>query len=516
VSTEANLSRQAAADVSTIARGAAAQALGQISARSILFFFTIAAANLLGVAGFGLYRKISQVLGVAGQLGLAGFQFAALRFISRARATQDHGGVRGAVRTALGGATFAAIVVSVVLLIGADVLAGYFSDSPEGASEFARLIRVGVLYVPAVALMQVLRYCTQAYKTMVPSVVTGDVVQPLVRAIVGVMVLLAGFGVAGAVTSLVFSMTVGAGVGAWYCLRMFTDAERAAPPRAEPAAMVRFALPQAGSSLLSIRALGLGVLMLGVLGTDRDVALFAVALALQGPGELALSGMIDIWAPVVSDLHSRGDLDRLDSLYKTITRWVATFSLPVYAALIIESDLFVKFFGSDYPDAAIIVAILAVGNIFHAVMGPAVFVLSMTGRPGINLVISSSAVLVYLVAGIAVVPEHGIAGMAVIDSVVTVLMNSVRVIVARSAVGIQPFGRSLLKPAAATAIGAAVLLTWTSLSGDDSIVLDSIGLVVATIVYLGALRTFGLDSEERYVWDLLQRTVRNHVAKSQR
>jgi len=506
VSSEANLSRQAADDVSTVAKGAATQVLGQITARSVLFFFTLAAANLLNASGFGRYRKVGQVLGVAAQLGLAGFNFAALRFISRARATGDHGGVRGAARVALAGAAIASVVVSLVMLIGADFLAVHFSQTPEAADDFARLVRIGIPYIPALALMQVLRYCTQAYKTMVPSVIVGDIVQPLVRAVVGVTVLAAGFGVAGAVTSLVFSMSVGAAVGVWYYLRILTVDERAARPHAKPAAMLKFALPQAGSSLLGIRSLGLGVLMLGILGTDRDVALFAVALALQGPGELALSGMVDIWAPVVSDLHSRGDMGRLDSLYKTITRWIATFSLPVYAALMIKPDLFVKFFGSGYPEAATVVAILAVGNAVHSVTGPAVFVLSMTGRPGVNLIMSLSAVLLYLGLGVAIVPDHGIVGMAVVDSVVTVMVNSVRVIVAHSLVGIQPFGRSLLKPLAATVIGAAVLLAWRGLVA-ESILLDSVGLAVASLAYLGALRVFGVDSEERYVWERVKQRI---------
>jgi len=506
VTSEPRLSRQAADDVSTVAKGAATQVAGQITARSVLFFFTIAAANLLNANGFGRYRKVGQILGVAAQLGLAGFNFAALRFISRARATGDHGGVRGAARTAIAAASIASTAVGLLVLVGADLLAAQFTQTSDGAEEFARLIRIGVLYIPALALMQVLRYCTQAYKTMVPSVIVGDVVQPLVRAIVGVAVLAAGFGVAGAVGSLVFSMTVGAALGARYYMRILTPEERAAPPRAQLPEMVRFALPQAGSSLLGIRSLGLGILMLGVLGTDRDVALFAVALALQGPGDLALSGMLDIWAPVVSDLHSRGDIARLDSLYKTITRWIATFSLPVYAALMIKPDLFVKFFGSGYPEAATVVAILAVGNACHSVMGPAVFVLSMTGRPGVNFVVSLGAVLMYLGLGVAVVPEHGIVGMAVVDTVVTVTVNVVRTFVAHSLIRIQPFGRSLLKPVAATVAGAAVLLAWTGVVA-DSIVLDSAGLVVASAVYLGTLRILGLDSEERHVWELIKQRV---------
>jgi O-antigen/teichoic acid export membrane protein len=294
--------------------------------------------------------------------------------------------------------------------------------------------------------------------------------------------------------------------GAWYLSRMLTAEERVVAPRSEPAAMVRFALPQAGASLLGIQSLGLGVLVLGVLGTNREVALFAVALALQGPGDVAFSGMIDIWAPVVSDLHSRGDIVRLGSLYTTITRWIATFSLPVYAALIIEPDLFVKFFGPGYEEAALVVAILAVGSAFHTGVGPAVYLLSMTGRPGVNFANSVGAVALYVGLGIAIVPEYGAVGMAVVNTVVTALVSLARLVEAKVLVGLQPFGRSMFKPVAATIAGAAVLLGWKGAVG-DSLVLASIGLVVAAGAYIGALRAFGLDPEERHVWNHIRRRL---------
>ena len=506
MSNQTRLTHQAAADVSTVAKGAAIQVVGQVIARTVLFSFTIAIANLLSTGGYGLYRKVAQILGVAGQLGLAGFNYAAMRFIARARAHQDHAGVRGAARTGLAAAGIASLIVCGLLLLLADTLGEFFSTTSAAVPELARLLRIGSPYVPAFALMQVLRYCTQAYKTMVPSVIVGDILQPSVRATLGVAVLLAGFGVTGAVTSLVFSMTVGALAGAFFYLRMLSQEERAVPPRADRIAMVRFALPQAGALLLGIQSLGLGVLVLGALGTNREVALFAVALALQGPGDVAFSGMIDIWAPVVSDLHSRGDIVRLSSLYKTITRWIVTFSFPMYAALIIEPALFVKFFGSGYAEAATVVAILAVGSSFHTGIGPTVYVLSMTGRPGVNFANSLAAVVLYVALGVAIVPEHGAIGMAVVNTVVTALVNLARLAEAKVLVGIQPFGRSLMKPLAATMIGAAVLLAWKALPG-DSVVVASIGLVVGAAAYLGALRVFGLDPEERYVWEQIHRRV---------
>jgi O-antigen/teichoic acid export membrane protein len=497
------LTAEAADDVKVIAKGGATQIVGQITQRSISFFFTIAATNILGVSGFGLYRKVQQVLAVVGQLGLAGFNYSAMRFISRARARGDPSAVRGAVRTGFSATALASIVAAAGTFVFAGYIADYFSGTRADPLELERLLRLGAPYIPAFALLQLLRYCTQAYKTMVPSVVSGNIIQPVIRFALGVAFLLMGFGVTGAVTSLIVSMAVAAVTAGYLFIRMMTPEERGAPPRYQRGAMTRFALAQGGASLLGVQSLGLGILVLSALSDNRAVGLFAVALALQGPGGIFLSGIVNIWAPVVSDLHERREIDRLDRLYKTITRWIVTFALPVYAALILEADLFVKFFGEGAAEAAPIVAILALGNIFYSGTGPTGYVLSMSGHPGINFINSIVAVAVYAALGFVVVPRYGAVGMAWVDAGVTALVNTVRVVQAKLLVGVQPFGRSIIKPVVGTAAGAIVLFAWRAVPG-EGVIVQAAGLVVAAAAYLLVLKVLGIDAEERYVWERIK------------
>jgi O-antigen/teichoic acid export membrane protein len=355
--------------------------------------------------------------------------------------------------------------------------------------------------------MQVLRYCTQAYKTMVPSVIVGNIIQPMARFVLGVAALAAGYAVAGAVTSLVVSVGIGALAGAFYYRRTLTEQERRVTPVAPVGSMVRFALPQAGSSLLGVQTLGLGVIVLGLFGSDAQVGLFGVALSLQGPGTVFLSGVVNIWAPVVSDLHERGAIDRLGSLYQTLNRWIATFSFPVFAALILEGDLFVRLFaGPERAPAAAVVAVLAVGNLFYTGTGPTGYVISMTGRPGVNFANSVCAVALYAGLGASVVPDHGALGMAAVDAGVTALVNSARVVEAWILVGVQPFGRTFLKPVTATVVAAAVVLAWRLVPGEGTFV-QLAGLAVAGGVYVVVLRRLGMDPEERAVLQRIRRRV---------
>lgn len=497
---EEGLTKEAARDVRVVAKGGAIQIFGQITQRGLSFVFTALAIQLMGRAGYGVYRVVAQVMGIAAQLGLAGFNYATMRFITRARATGDPGGVRGAARVGVKGALIGSAVVVAAILAGAETLAGRFPDVGESTSNLATLFRLTAPYVPLFALLQVLRYCTQAYKTMVPSVVAGNVVQPGIRFVLGVGLLLAGFQAAAALTTLMVSVAAAAVVAGWYFRRLMSDEERTAAPHAPAGEMIRFALPQGGASLLGVQSLGLGILVLGAYSGDVAVTLFAAALSLQGPGTVFLGGIVNIWAPVVSDLHEKGEIGRLESLYQTINRWIATFSFPVFAALLIMPDVFLELFFPKAAGAASAVAVLALGNFFYTGTGPTGYVLSMTGRPGVNLVNSAAGVGLYLGLGAWLVPRHGVLGMAAVDAIVTALVNTARVIEAKILVGVQPFGRSFAKPVVATLVGAAFLLAWRAVPG-DVVWVDAAGIAVAAFVYLAVLRRLGIDPEEQVVLD---------------
>jgi hypothetical protein len=106
--------------------------------------------------------------------------------------------------------------------------------------------------------------------------------------------------------------------------------------------------------------------------------------------------------------------------------------------------------------------------------------------------------------------------MAWVDATVTAVINSVRVFQVKVLIGVQPFGRSFLKPVAATAIGAAVLLGWRVLPG-DSFWLELTGVIVAGLVYVVSLRLMGLDAEERYVWDRIRsRALKGRAGRGSR
>ncbi|MGH2702417.1 MAG: oligosaccharide flippase family protein, partial [Actinomycetota bacterium] len=215
-----------------VAKGGAVQLLGQFTQKGLTFVFVAIAVRFLGNADYGLYRQVFQILMIATTLAAGGFPAAAVRFIAQARAANDPEVARGAARVALAGAAIASSLVFLVVFVYADELAAVFADSASATNYLAFLLRVGAAFIPLYGCMQVMRFCTQAYKTMTPSVMVGNVIQPATRYGLTLIALTVGLAVAGAVAALVVSAAIALAASLWYYRRLLSTDERKATPRA--------------------------------------------------------------------------------------------------------------------------------------------------------------------------------------------------------------------------------------------------------------------------------------------
>jgi hypothetical protein len=149
------LSAQAAADVNVVAKGGAVQVVGQVTQRGLSFFFQFVAFRILGAGGFGRYSLVLRVLSNAAQIGLAGYNYAAMRFITMARAAGDPAAVRGAIRGAFAGSVTASVLVTAALLVLAEPIASVFAETDANQAKLTELIRIGSPYILLFAVMQV-------------------------------------------------------------------------------------------------------------------------------------------------------------------------------------------------------------------------------------------------------------------------------------------------------------------------------------------------------------------------
>ncbi len=303
----------------------------------------------------------------------------------------------------------ASTVVFVVLQLAASDIAARFGETDEARRELAGLVRLGALFVP-LTLTQVFRYCTQAYKTMVPSVVVGNIIQPVVPSS---CVDPCRIRCAGCRFRLGHRLSGGA-LGGAHPVPADGHQDRKERPASES---TRSDDPIRSSALFAARhpdprvgSADLG----GVWDGSRCGSMVSPSLS-KRPGPCSWEG-------------SSTSGPRWSQICTSAVRWSVCSPFTVQSAM--GGHVFLAGVCSAHPAArtprsSTLVAVLRSTSLCST--GPTGFLLSMTGRPGINFVNSAVGGSSTSASVSGIVPASAVA----LHAVVTAIINNGRVIEVR-------------------------------------------------------------------------------------
>ena len=171
----------------------------------------------------------------------------------------------------------------------------------------------------------------------------------------------------------------------------------------------------------------IGIIVLGVLSTDEQVA--AMRIAERGGQFVVMSLTLVnmVIAPYIVRAHRDRDKVLLQNLAKKSARGSFLLALPVAAALVLGGEPLIRVaFGAGYSDIAYWpVVIIAVGQLFNVFFGSVGNFLSMGGYERETLKGQILAVVVNVALCIALIPFFGAIGAAVGVAMGIISWNSI-------------------------------------------------------------------------------------------
>lgn len=491
-------------DELTILSGTALNVLGLA-----LFVVATFATNVLisrafgqdGAAVLGEVTLVTQFAFVAAAATRFGMDVAAVRRVAVDVGGGQAGRARAVVARAARVAAVASGVGALLILLSSGGLAGAFLSDRGSTS----LFRAAALAVPFIALCQVFLGGTRGLKIMRHTLLVFWAGQP-----VGWMVLMLAAWAAwksagGTVLAYALSWMVAAGA-AWVAWSHETRGFPRLP--IEPGGLrelLRYGAPRAPAALLSQLLFWADYFVASLyLGSD-ELGVYAAALRVAQTLMLFLVAVNYIFSPFVADLHARGERDRLDAMYKTLTRWMLVATLPLLLLFLVAPGAVLRVFGSTFDSGAPALRILLVGQLVNVAVGSVGFILIMVGRTGWDLAVYAGTFALDVGVAFVLAPRLGAEGAAVAQTLAMVVSNVARLYLVWRFVRIQPFtlrsARLAIPSAAAVAAMAPVHLAvaaegWAL----DLIVTSLTGLAVFVgVLYLSALTPGERRAIERLV-----------------
>lgn len=475
---------------------------GQNLAGLVIFVAATFGTNVLisrafgasGASALGTITLATQFAFIGGAATRFGMDMAAVMRVAIDVGRGEPGRVRAVLNRAAAIAAAVSVAAGVLVFLGAGALARAFGVGEGGRAAF----QAAALALPFVALVQVYLGGTRGLKIMRHTLFIYWAGQP----VAWLLLMVLGWAVSKSIgmSALAYALSwVLATAAAWFVWERETRRFPPLPPEpGEVRELVRYGTPRAPAAVLSQLLFWTDYFVFSRYAKGAELGVYAAAVRVAQALALFLIAVNYMFSPFVADLHAKGERERLDGLYKALTRWVVAGTLPLLLLLVIVPGPVLKIFGGRFETGTTSLRILLAGQAVNVAVGSVGFILIMVGRTGWDLVVYAASFLLDLGVAFALAPRLGAEGAAIAQAVTMVVSNGGRLYLVWRFVHIQPFNRYYVRLVVPAAVGGMVILAVHLALRHGAWPVDLVATGLAGgIAYAGVLLAFGLVPAER-------------------
>ena len=484
------------------AKGGGIITFGKLINYGSRFLITFLVARLLTAEDYGMYNLAISGAAIAAAFARFGLDTGTLRYVAVMNGRRDQEGLWGTLQVGVVGTVLFGSLAATLLFALAYPIAEHAFDAPR----LAPFLQVASVFVPMLALGDILSAATRGFKSMRESVLSENIIQPLVRLVIIVLLALTGMDVVKAIVAFGLA-DVASGIMLIYFLnkrfglrRPLQDARR---PTRE---IVGFSLPLWLSDIMSSLRGNLQTILIGSLSTIRNVGIFTIADQVNMVGSIVHQAIVVSARPVVSELHDQGDWRQLTRLYQTTTRWVIMLNLPAILLMFLFPRQIMSLFGSEFTEGASALVILAGASLINIATGMCGAIIEMTGQSKWKLFNSALRVIFSILFNFLLIPRWGIIGAAVATVMLAIVSNVLPMLEVWYLYKLLPFNRSfigLIIAAVSALLSAWLLNLW--LPVDESLISTVIVMLVVVAVYAATVLVLGLSPADQAMLTSLRR-----------
>jgi O-antigen/teichoic acid export membrane protein len=395
---------------SGLARNGLIVSLALVLGKILEYLIRVGVARFWGPAAFGIISLAHTIFIFSVTISLLGFDTGVSRFVAFYRGRGEDGKASGTV--------YLAFLVAVPLSIGLSLLLFSISNLLSvRVFHDGRLTPVLKLFSTVISFAVVFNLSVAGLRGL-NSMFAWAYNSELVRRVVtfGVIVLLLVLGRTDAVTGIAFAFALGYIVAALSSLYSFLKqskrwllfSEAVAFPGRE---LFAFSWPLVLTWYFYQFREGIFTFLLGFWGTVTEVGVFNAAYSTAALLLTAGTALNILAMPLIADLHSRRDIEKMQRALEVLVRWGFYAVFPLIAATIVYPRPFLGLlFGSEYVGGDLVLRIILLGVCVSFVAGPVGTSIAATGMSKVVLIASILGLLTGSASAAILIPRFGIVG----------------------------------------------------------------------------------------------------------
>ena len=222
--------------------------------------------------------------------------------------------------------------------------------------------------------------------------------------------------------------------------------------------LVAFALPLLAVYVINSVGSWVDTFVVGYYESAELVGLYSATILLTRLIPMILGSASFMYIPIASQFHSRDELDAVQMIYTTMTKWIAGLTLPIFMTFVLfPREILTTVFGPEFSSGATVMRLLALGFASHTLVGTNGQSLIMLGRRRFLALSQAVSVIANLAVSIALIPVIGIEGAALGSATAYVVTNFATSVYLYRVAGLHPFCREYLLPVTVSSFAAGVV-----------------------------------------------------------
>lgn len=271
---------------------------------------------------------------------------------------------------------------------------------------------------------------------------------------------------------------------------------------------LKFSFPLLLTGLLGFFINKTDTFMIGYFLSESEVGIYNIALKVGTMSNFSLVAFITMFAPLISKLFHKGELDKLANIYKAITKWILAINLSFLSIILLFNENILLLFGKEFLFGSAALILVACGQTVNAAVGPAEQVNIMTGYPQYAFYNNLVTVIVNVVLNYLLIPIYGISGAAIASLVSVATVNIIRVLLVYKNYKFHPYNKNFLS------VIYSIILTFIIVYIIKSMIIlnpilelfilsFSFVIIVSLIYYL-----FGLDDNDKLIINAFSKKIK--------
>ena len=403
-----------------LARAAGGSFVVMLLGSLLAFGINILLARLLGVSHYGTYVYALTWINLLSLFCKVGMDTSLLRFVPAYNAKGEWSLLRGLLRRSN---QYVLITSSLTALFASTVVWLLFDKI---GAEQAITLWIAFLILPILGLIAIRGAMLRAFKHVIKAALPESIFQRLIIALFASLFFLFTQQNLQAYQVMVFNL-----LGTLFALYLSTSwIIKALPeqllytePKYAGREWIKVSLPLFFMSSMSFIIGQTGIIMVGSIMDAEQTGLFAVASRIADLVIFGLMAANTIVAPMISELYSTGQFQKLQKMITLSARGIGTFTLFSSGFLAIFGKDVLGIFGDGFVVGYVILLILLAGQIVNALAGSVGLLMTMTGHQKQAAQILGVIAIINILLNIALIPKMGLIGAAIAAAATTILWN---------------------------------------------------------------------------------------------